>query len=287
MAGTPQEKFASINAATQVWRQGDFFLAKDLFFIHLANLADPITRESCVVAAMREKAGEPLEVEGVASSVIGYVVVTQTCDIVRDCEKRSYVEVSPLVEVSDSVLKETRLLRRPALAFVPGAADWKLMADLDRVVTVEKSILREYKPRQGCRNDYERRSFAEALARHKTRAPFPGDFNACMSPVRDHLKTIHKNTDTEGLLIQSIGEIRVTASPNWVAEKIDVFLWFILLQEAISPAGDISQYTNKWIALFGKSDKYTINAVVCRLEDMKASDYVGSDRLDLDSLSTR
>lgn len=281
------DEITLIDAAMKKWRQGDFFLSDDLFFIHLANLARPLTDEATDLAAERTEAAEPLEIEGVASVVAGYVVITQTCDIVRNCKSRSYVELCPLVKVSDSWLKETRLLRRPAFAFVPGSATQKFVADLDRIITAEKSFLSEYEPTQGCGDDSERRAFADALARHKTRAAFPDDFNICMVPVRDHLKKIHRNNDAEGLLIQSIGEIRVTASPNWGGNTISIHLWFILLPQAEAPAGDLSMYIEKWIVLFGKSDRYSLEAVVCRLEDIRASEYVGSDRLDLDNLSAK
>lgn len=275
-----------INAATEQWRQGDFFLSDDLFFIHLADLACPLTSEANQIAAERSEAGESLEVEGIASTVCGYVVITQTCDIVRNCETRSYIELSPLVEVTPSVLKETRLLRRPALAFIPGASNENLVADLDRIITIEKSILRSYARISGCNDDSERRAFADALARHRTRPAFPDDFNKCMGPLRDHLKKIHRYEDAEGLLIQSIGEIRVSASPNWDTDKIEILVWFILLDQVAPPTRDISQYIDKWLSLFGTSEKYSLEAVVCRLEEMKASEYVGSDRLDLDQLST-
>lgn len=287
MTGIPTEEITLINAAMEKWRQGDFFLAKDLFFVHLANLARPLTSEAEEVAANRAETRDALEVEGVASMVIGYVVITQTCDIVRDCKIRSYVELTPMVEVEESIVKETRLLRRPAFAFVPNAAAQNLVADLDRIITVEKSLLSDYDPIPGCRDDSERRAFADALARHRTRPAFPDDFNKCMRPVRDYLKKIHRSNEAEGLLIQSVGEIRVAASPNWDANNICILLWFILLPQATSPATDISQYIEKWIALFGSSDKYTLQAVICQLEDMKASDYVGSDRLDLDNLSAK
>lgn len=280
-----EEEIALINAATEQWRQGDFFISEDLFFIHLADLARPLTTEADEIAAERIEAGETLEVEGVASIVSGYVVITQTCDIVRDCQARNYIELSPIVEVGASTLKETRLLRRPALAFIPGAADQNLVADLDRMITVEKSILRSYIRIPGCHEDSERRAFADALARHRTRPAFPDDFNKCMGPVRDHLKKIHRSNDAEGLLIQSIGEIRVSASPNWDMDRIEIFVWFILLHQAAPPSGDISQYIDKWLSLFGPSEKYSLEAVVCHLEEMKASEYVGSDRLDLDQLS--
>lgn len=287
MTGTPTDELTLVNSAMEKWRQGDFFLAGDLFFIHLANLARPLTAEAIELAIERAEAFEPLEIEGVASAVSGYVVITQTCDIVRNCKTRAYVELCPLVQVADSVLNETRLLRRPAFAFVPGSSPQKFVADLDRVITVEKAFLSHYEPTQGCRDDSERRAFADALARHKIRPAFPDDFNVCMAPVRDHLKKIHRSNDAEGHLIQSIGEIRVTASPSWGADKISIHLWLILLPQAESPTADFSLYIEKWIALFGPSERYGLEAVVCRLEDMKASDYVGGDRLDLDNLSAK
>lgn len=285
MTGSPADGINDINVAMKKWRQGDFFLAGGLFFIHLANLARPLTNEAAELAAGRVEASEPLEIEGVASAVIGYVVITQTCDIARNCKTRSYVELCPLVEVNDSVLNEARLLRRPAFAFVTGSAPHKLVADLDRVITVEKAFLSDYEPIPGCGNDSERRAFADALARHKIRPAFPDDFNICMRPVRDYLKNIHRRNDAEGCLIQLVGEIRVTASPSWDANKISIHLWFILLPQAESPTTDLALYIEKWVALFGQSDRYCLEAVVCRLEDMKASDYVGGDRLDLDNLS--
>lgn len=284
---TTTEEVTLINAAMENWRQGDFFLSEDLFFIHLADLARPLTPEAEEVASERRATGDTLEVEGVASAVTGYVVITQTCDIVRDCKARSYVELCPLVAVKPSTVKETRLLRRPAFAFVPGASDKNLVADLDRIVTVEKSFLSNFELTAGCKDDSERRAFADALARHRTRPAFPDDFNECMGPVRDHLKKIHRGTDAEGLLIQSVGEIRVSASPNWDAEQISIVVWFILSPESASPSTDVSPYIRKWLALFGDSKRYELQAVVCRLEDMKASDYVGGDRLDLDQLSVR
>lgn len=282
---TAPEALAQINAAMEKWRQGDFFLSDNLYFIHLADLTRPLTPEAAELASERLAAGDALEVEGVASTVMGYVVITQTCDIVRNCSTRSYVELSPLVEVTSAIAKEVRLLRRPAFAFVPGAANNNLVADLDRIITVEKAFLAKFKCISGCNDDSERRAFADALARHRTRPAFPDGFNNCVRPVRDHLKKIHRGTDPEGLLIQSISEIRISAVPDWNAEQISVLLWFILAPSLDSPCVDFSSYIDKWLGFFEASQQYEVQGVVCRLEDMKASDYVGSDRLDLDQLS--
>ena len=285
MAGATAQEITQNNAALAKRRQGDFFVAENLFFIHLADLTQPLSAESLEIASERVSAGESLEVEGVASAVPGYVVVTQTCDLVRDCKKRSLVELCPLVEVEETVLNEIRLLRRPAFAFIPGGAEKRLVADLDRIITVEKAVLRHCDFVCGCRDDPERRAFSDALARHRNRPALPTDFNECMGAIKDHLKKIHRSNDAEGLLIRSIGEIRVTASPSWAAEKPHIFFWFFLRADEAPPTTDLSQYIDNWLALFSPSAKYDVEGVVCRLEEMKASEYVGSDRMDLDQLS--
>lgn len=279
---------AKINAAVEQWRQGDYFLAPELFFIHLADLQVPLSTEADEIAKERLDEGAPLDVEGVASAVAGYVVLTQTCDIVRDCSKRPYVEVCPLVEVPEASLREVQYLRRPAFAFVPALAARRLVADLDRIVTIEKSLLARWSATLGCRDDSERRAFAEALARHRARPAFPNDFNDAMRPLQEYLRKMHSKSTDEGALLRSIGEIRVSASPDWWAEEsINVFLWFILDPRMPPPNIDRSVYVDVWLGLFDQTGKYQIAGVICHLDDLKATDYVYSDRLDLDALSAR
>lgn len=79
--------------------------------------------------------------ENVETEVRGFAVLTQTCDLVRPCADRPFVEVSPLVEVDDRVLREIERGRRPNYGFIPGVAPRRLVADLDRVMTVEKAVV--------------------------------------------------------------------------------------------------------------------------------------------------
>ena len=159
---TTEEEVAQINAAMENWRQGDFFLSEDLFFIHLADLARPLTSEADEIASERIETGDTLEVEGVPSAVIGYGYHANLRyrPGLQGTELRRH---RPLVEVEPSVVNQTRLLRRPAFAFVPGASDKNLIADLDRILTVEKSFLSKFDCTVGCRDDSERRVFADAL----------------------------------------------------------------------------------------------------------------------------
>ena len=83
--------------------------------------------------------------------VPGVVVETQTCDIVRPSQVRPAIQIAPLVAVDDDLLTEVRRRRRPAFAYIPGAAHENLVADLDRSMTVDKAIVAKWSRTPGCR----------------------------------------------------------------------------------------------------------------------------------------
>ncbi len=122
----------SIDAALQEWRQGDFVLGEQWFIYRI----DPKK-----TLAESSPLSESEEADLVEVETKGLIVVTQTCDIVRSCELRPFVQVVPLVEVPENMLKEIQRCRRPQYAFIPGAKDHCLVADLDRVMTVEKPVV--------------------------------------------------------------------------------------------------------------------------------------------------
>jgi hypothetical protein len=68
-----------VDAALQKWCQGDYVLGEQ-WFIQRFNPKRPLTDESQDVAEQ--------EVDLAESEVRGFVVVTQTCDIVRSCASR-------------------------------------------------------------------------------------------------------------------------------------------------------------------------------------------------------
>lgn len=277
--------FEQTNATLQQWLQGDVVLGGDLFFVHLADLAAPLSEEARQTAQDRIESGLATEIEGVASAVEGFAVLTQSCDIVRDCRQRPFLQVAPLVRVSSTVMNEIRLLRRPAFAYISGVADKALVADLDRAITVEKTLIRGWHRTSGCRDEHEQRLFADALARHRSRAAFPDSFNICIRPLANHLKRMHEKDTEEGSLLRSIAEIRAAAAPTWDAAVVNVFLWFVLDPTAAVVVGDRSAHVDHWLGLASQTEKFNLEGLVCRLEDMNAAEYVGSVRLDLDALS--
>lgn len=278
------EEIQRINLALANWRQGDVFLGKDLFFMHLADLAQPLTPAASKISQVRTSGSETLEIEGVSTTIPGIVVVSQTCDIVSSCEKRPYVEVSPLFSVEPNVLKEIQRLRRPAYAYIPALADRNLVADLDRTMTVEEAILAAWEPIKGWKTDDEGRAFTEALARKRARFAFPDDFVRACQKLQTRLKKEAERDLPEGVHLRAVREIRVCATPSWNSQKVHLLFW--LVQDTELEEENWHQITKTWIALFDQSGRFEVDGMqVSRLEDMTAKDYTESDRLDLDQLS--
>jgi hypothetical protein len=160
-----------VDAALQAWQQGDYVLGEH-WFVQRFHPQRPLTQESIGVAQEETDLAE-LEVRG-------FVVVTQTCDLVRTCRTRPFVEVVPLVEVDEEQLYQIQRNRRPQYAYIPGVAELNLVADLDRVMTVEKAVVAEWKRKSGCQNDQEIRALGQALARKRARFAFPDEFNQAL-----------------------------------------------------------------------------------------------------------
>lgn len=269
---------SAIDAALAVWRQGDVTL-DGRWFLHAADPTKPLTAEAELTSGT-----EPLDV---ITEVDGWVVVTQTCDIVRRCTERSFLELSPLVEVDAERLRAIERVSRPGYAFIPATKQRRLVADLDRVMTVEKSILAPMKRTAGWSTDTEGRAFARALARKRMRYAFPDDFSALVSKLANRIAEKHGKDSPEGRALRSLIEIRVTAAPSWDAENVELMFWF--LRDDAEPrfeGNDWSAPLEKWLYLVPKAGRYVaVEGQVLTLEQMTAAEYRESDQLDLDHLS--
>lgn len=268
-----------VNAALAVWRQGDLALEEN-WFTHAVDPSRPLTD------AAAESDGEAPQVVG--TEVAGLVVVTQTCDIVRSCAVRPFVETSPLVEVSADHLLQIRHGRRPGYAFVPALEAQRLVADLDRVMTVEKSIVATWTRTPGSSTDEEARAFSEALARKRRRFAFPDDFTALAKKLHERLAEKHDKETDEGRALRALREVRVRASPSWDAARVEVLFYFVPRDNAPLPGGEgWDARLEDWMKLLpASSGRFTsVHGIVRTLDRMTAREYVESDPLDLDHLS--
>lgn len=280
-----------VDGALLQWRQGDAVLEEVPFFLHLADVRRPLTLASRAQAAEGIPPAEDEDgLAGVATDVRGIIVTSQTCDIVRSCAIRPFVEVCALTKVNEQELEDVRRLRRPAYAFVPGLDHLRLVADLDMIMTMEKSVLAPLRRVEGCRTDLERRAFADALARKRARFAFPDDFNVAMRKVKQRLKERHGRETPEGATARALDEICVLADPDWDADDVTLTFLFILGDEAPPTSRDEDQIAD-WMKRFDSSGRFKLHADtpwrVCFLEDIDAATYKASDRVDLDDLSSR
>lgn len=262
------------------WRQGDCVVGEQ-WFLFRTDVARPLTDDG---AAAAEEGAENAEAEA-----LGFAVVTQTCDLVRRCGDRPFVEVCPLVEVEESVLREAERGRRPNYAFIPGVADQRLVADLDRVMTVEKSVVAGWERVQGCLDDDDTRRLSLALARKRARTAFPDDFVAFASPLMKRMSSKHDKESDEGRALRALREIRVRAAPSWDADEVGLMFWFIRNEdEPTFENQGWDHYLGAWLERVPKKDRFIdVAGVVTTLDDLTAREYVESDPLDLEHLSSR
>jgi hypothetical protein len=272
-----QAKCAEIDAAISLWRQGDCVVGNEFFVTRV----DPENRLGPVL-------DDDEKSEIIGEDVKGLIVVSQTCDIVRRCFKRPYIEVSPLVVAEPDEMANIKSGKLPAYAFVPALEEQCLVADLDRTMTLEKAVIAGWKRTPGWTTDGEIRQFAGALARKRARFAFPDDFHSFINRFTRRVKDKHGKTTSEAVALRAISEIRVSANPTWDSDAVELMFWFIRnFDDDSVPSDEWPQHLNAWLALITAQGRYNrVLGQVITLADMSAEEYITSDRLDLDHLST-
>ena len=267
-----------------VWRQGDFVRKIDFPTIHLADMAAPGTREAERLAT--EQGGDSLNV--VAVDTPGFAVVSQTCEIVRSCAERPYVEICPLIEIPESAMRLVRSGRRSQFVSLPGLGAENLAVDLDRPMTMEKAALVQFhgEHRSGVTTEAEIRAVADALGRKRGRAAFPDDFVSLMEPFRKRVVEKHlKNTD-EGRFLGSVQQIRVRATPSWSSTQVRLTLLFIFADLDTIPDSAADQIAALTTLISLSSPYVDLQARAVALDQISAATYLEAERLEFDHLSS-
>ena len=239
-----EEDEQAIDRGLQLWRQGDVSLDAGLEFFHLADLSRPHSPASVQATEALVEEGEAIETTAspVLDEVRGLVMLSQTCDVIRNCRARPFVEVAPLVEVPELWVEEIRRLKRPAFAHVPATAGDRLVADLDRTMTVEKAIVAGWTRTPGWQTDEELRDFAQALARKRSRFAFPDDFVVAASGLQAHMVARHNRRTVEGAHLRALREIRVRAAPSWAEREVQLTWWFVKDDDPVDAPANLARF---------------------------------------------
>jgi len=281
----PTDHFSDVDKALEKWRQGDVILTPTFNFLHLAKLTQPLT------PAAQQAQPPPAAVPNPDPEIIetvadGFIVITQTCDLVRDAKNKPYANLALLrPAATPEEFNQTRRCERPAFAYVPAVANRNLIADLNRIVTVEKSILASFARTPGFATEVEAEAFAAALSRHRRRFAFPDAFNTAIAKFQKRFKDRAGKNSDEGRHVDALSEIRVSGSPSWDAEKVAITLW--LIKRGDPAKQDWLRWLAEWVKLIDQTGRYVLDGEprLRRLEDMHASEYLASHQLDLDHLS--
>lgn len=256
------------------WRQGDFALACGSLLFGDA----PETADDGPFAAMLEDE-EPA----------GFVLVSQTCDVVRELDAIPYVAVCPLIKVATESLKSIAAGRQPRFAIVEHAPQ-NHVADLLRMMSVSKALLPTWAKQSGFSTEQSAIRFARDLERVFGRFAFPDAFNACIAPLTKRIFDKHAKNGEFGQALRSLSELRVFHSADWNATEIEIAFLLILAEQKdrlITPDKIKELFEEAidgltWAAPFSLADP---SVYVGTYDDFSAREYVESVPLDVNALS--
>ena len=268
-----------LNDQLQSWRQGDIVQPGVLSWMAMP--------QDALTARAAETEGDSLTC--VVSETPELAIISQTCDIVRNCKQRPYLLLAPVVTLDEPSAGEARRGNRPRFVPLPGAGD-RAFVDLDRVMTVEKSIVLARAPRRGLRNETSQRRFGAGVARTFGRFAFPDDLSMSLKGLVRHIRSNHARDTPGGRALATLKEIRVMGSPSWDAPEIEAFVSFCpaTLDEATSLMNEEEwdRLADGWMTRAKPTGVIrSVDGAMIPLDGMTAQEYLDSDPLDLDYLS--
>lgn len=158
------------------------------------------------------------DIEEEIEDIKGLVLISQSCDIAQFHSGRHFVTACPLVEVDERLIKECKSGMRPYFAVVE-SYNGKAIADLRRVMSVHKTLVKRWKRYSVFSNEKGRVNFAATLERKFGQFAFPDQFNLAIGSFRDKIRKRHDKASTIGAIYRSLLEIRFRAIPDWEAQR--------------------------------------------------------------------
>lgn len=276
-----------IDSAIEVVRQGDYLLQPSWkFFVVDLALAEAVDEKSSSHGGSPESSCEIRDCD----DVVGVVVLTQTCDILRKSAERPYLELGALIEVSEAELPLIAKGSSPRYAFVPALAEKQLVVDLDRGMSVTKRAFAHDAANvsTGLYNDAERRAFATALRRKRGRHAFPKSISDAFSPFMAYVRKKHDKASEVGRFLAECEEVCIRVDPEISALSPEITVYFMFSQipheEEIDAYQKLADELVNRIAL-PKGWEH-VQAVIQDFDRMSARLYLGLYKLDFEYLST-
>jgi hypothetical protein len=209
------------------WRQGDAVLG-DIPFPWGYARHSPMHQLSQELAQEVTEEDSPEGEFAIAQQeVSGIVIVTQTCDLVRDWQKRPFVQVAPIsvLPPEDRATRMAEIRRRKSTRYLylPALEQDGMVAELDRIFTLEKGVLDAWCERRihCCRTEEESHLLSQTVRRYYSRPALPNSFCDGVLGLQNLFEKKHdKNPGGQkkfhpGACLRCLETILVKAYPRW------------------------------------------------------------------------
>ncbi|MEV0553838.1 hypothetical protein AB0I27_10305 [Streptomyces sp. NPDC050597] len=220
-----------VNDVITRWRQGD--VLRDIRALRLVDLSRPLSSASEELRAAEgvylatDTSDEPDLAIVETEEPLGYAIISQTCDVIREVSRQPYIQICPVCKVSDALASQARKAESTLAVWLPELGD-DICVDLTRAFTAEKSVLIGQEPAHGVISDDQIRRFAMVVSRRFGRFAFPDDLHNSLNRMRSRLLEKHGRDSDEGFALRNIYQIRAEGYPDWSADLVEVILHFIL-----------------------------------------------------------
>lgn len=271
------------------WQQGDIVDVAGLPFVFMADLRIPLTEPAKEFLSGDEQVAPDNPYAAVTIDVEGFVVISQTCDLIRDFTDAPTVQLATIEKVSPSVFAGVKKRTTIRYLYLPALESKSIVANLDQILTVEKAVLLAVSPEQrksAFRNDVEAQILSDGIARKFGRFAFPDEFTSAVGKFREFVVGKHGKANSNGRILNSIREIRVVNSGGWSSRNSEIEFLFLF-----DDSGDITKECEECVEALMK--KFVVNerfpacpSFRCvTFEDITADVYRRSPLLDLNFLS--
>ncbi|MFE3991558.1 hypothetical protein ACFXPW_07650 [Streptomyces goshikiensis] len=144
----------------------------------------------------------------------GVVIISQTCDVVRD--NKEYLQVAPLVRLQGNSARQAAKGAMPGYVLVPKAGT-NAFADLDHVATVSKQHLALLVPQRGVTSTQDLRLFGMRVGRRYSRFAFPDAISEWLQPLKGLVieKSGRSASALGHVLDKGVESLRLECSPSW------------------------------------------------------------------------
>lgn len=163
-----------------------------------------------------------------------WVVVSRSCDIVRDSARTPNVFIAPLTERAD---RESLEGRNPRWAPLPDYDGGGYGADLEGLRQIPKEELVGKQGDSGCNTPAGELTFRRAAGRFFARPSHHDSVEKTLAPMADQMKRRSGKDSPEGRLIDVITDVRLeidpALDPHDHSSEREIHVWFIVSADAL------------------------------------------------------